>query len=54
MYIICFDLLNLFLQLDDPVGLVHYMMSDLFETKQKKVRFLLRMVPIEATCRVNI
>lgn len=38
-------------QIEDPVQLAVTIAKDVFETKQKKTRFLLRLVPIEATCK---
>lgn len=38
----------------DPVELVHYIMKDLEATKKQKTRFLLRLLPIEATCKAYV
>ncbi|KAF0352153.1 THUMP domain-containing protein 1 [Gigaspora margarita] len=37
-----------------PVQLVHYILTDLNNTKQKKTRFCKRLVPITQTCYTNI
>jgi hypothetical protein len=42
------------LQLPEPVQLVHHIMKDLEATKKQKSRFLLRLLPIESTCKVRI
>jgi tRNA acetyltransferase TAN1 len=42
------------LQVPEPVQLVHHIMKDLESTKKQKTRFLLRLLPIEATCKVCI
>lgn len=42
------------LQVPEPVELVYHIMKDLESTKQQKSRFLLRLLPIEATCKVCI
>ena len=39
-------------QVSEPVELAHYIMKDLEATKKQKTRFLLRLLPIEATCKV--
>jgi len=38
----------------DPSALVHTILSDVFETKQQKTKFLIRMLPIDATCNIHI
>ncbi|CAG8715397.1 13503_t:CDS:2, partial [Dentiscutata heterogama] len=38
----------------DPVQLVHYILTDLNNTKQKKTRFCKRLIPITQTCYANI
>lgn len=40
--------------LEDPVKLAEKIMIDLQESKQKKTRFLLRLVPVEMTCKAYI
>ncbi|XKL65261.1 hypothetical protein PGB90_008681 [Kerria lacca] len=37
--------------LEDPTYLMHIIIKDLFETKQKKSRYLLRMIPVDVTCK---
>lgn len=37
--------------LEDPVDLVQHILKDIEATKKQKTRFLLRMVPIEVTCK---
>ncbi|CAG8491999.1 12109_t:CDS:2, partial [Cetraspora pellucida] len=38
----------------DPVQLVHYILTDLYNTKQKKTRFCKRLIPITQTCYANM
>jgi len=38
----------------DPSALVHTILSDVFEKKQQKTKFLIRMLPIDATCNIHI
>jgi len=38
----------------EPVKLAHYIMKDLEATKKQKTRFLLRLLPIEATCKAYL
>ncbi|KAG9284282.1 hypothetical protein G9A89_002092 [Geosiphon pyriformis] len=38
----------------DPVQLVHYILTDINKTKQKKTRFTQRLTPITKTCFANI
>ncbi|CAG7683955.1 unnamed protein product [Allacma fusca] len=38
----------------DPVKLTNRILQDLLEKKQQKCRFLLRMIPIEITCRADV
>lgn len=40
--------------LDDPVKLVEKIMCDIQETKQMQTRFLLRLIPVETTCKAYI
>lgn len=35
----------------DPEKLVHHILSDLHQTKKKKTRVILRMLPVSGTCR---
>ena len=46
------DYTYLSFQVSEPVELVHYIMKDLEATRKQKTRFLLRLLPIEATCKV--
>ncbi|XP_069702024.1 THUMP domain-containing protein 1 isoform X1 [Periplaneta americana] len=38
----------------EPVQLVHHIMKDLEATRKQKTRFLLRLLPIEATCKAYL
>lgn len=40
--------------LDDPVALAEKIMCDVYENKQMQTRFLLRLVPVEITCKAYI
>lgn len=40
--------------LPEPVELVHHIMKDLEATKKQKTRFLLRLLPIESTCKAYL
>ncbi|KAJ8933869.1 hypothetical protein NQ314_013722 [Rhamnusium bicolor] len=40
--------------LDDPVSLAEKIVSDIEETKSQQTRFLIRLVPIEITCRAHV
>lgn len=40
--------------LDDPVTLMDHVVKDLSETKMVKTRFLIRMIPVEVTCKAYI
>ena len=40
-------------KLKDPVGFALSILNDIQETKQQKTRFLMRFIPIEATCKAH-
>ena len=40
-------------KLKDPVGFTLSILNDIQETKQQKTRFLMRFIPIEATCKAH-
>lgn len=40
--------------LDDPVELAHAILKDVHETKTQQTRFLLRLVPVEITCKAYL
>ncbi|CAH0549671.1 unnamed protein product [Brassicogethes aeneus] len=40
--------------LEDPVLLAHKIVTDINETKSQQTRFLIRLVPIETTCKANM
>ncbi|KAK5642979.1 hypothetical protein RI129_009146 [Pyrocoelia pectoralis] len=40
--------------LEDPVKLAHSIIEDIFKNKQQKTRFLIRLVPIEITCKAYL
>ncbi len=42
---------NLSLSLSDPEQLVHHILSDLHQTKKRKSRLILRMLPVSGTCK---
>ncbi|XP_049778729.1 THUMP domain-containing protein 1 homolog [Schistocerca cancellata] len=40
--------------LDDPVDLMQHILKDIETSKKQKTRFLLRMIPIEVTCKAYL
>uniref|UniRef100_A0A1B6CRM5 THUMP domain-containing protein n=1 Tax=Clastoptera arizonana TaxID=38151 RepID=A0A1B6CRM5_9HEMI len=40
--------------IEDPIHLAHEIMTDIKNTKQSKARYLLRMIPIEITCKAYL
>lgn len=48
--LVCFVLTLLFFPLE-PEKLVHHILQDMYKTKKKKTRVILRMLPISGTCK---
>lgn len=40
--------------LDDPVTLAEKIMCDIYDSKQMQTRFLLRLIPVETTCKAYV
>ncbi|KAI9310364.1 hypothetical protein BX666DRAFT_1840489, partial [Dichotomocladium elegans] len=38
----------------EPVPFVHHILTDLKETRQKKTRFVSRLLPVQTTCHANL
>lgn len=38
----------------DPLELVTKIITDLYNTKQQRTRYLLRLLPIEVVCKANM
>lgn len=51
LFLTCLFCANFFLFPLEPEKLVHHILQDMYKTKKKKTRVILRMLPISGTCK---